>query len=132
MSVPRATAELEGRPVLQGVVRGLLPLYVLHLLSDAPAYGSEITERIAAASGRAWSPSPGSLYPTLRRLEKDGLILGRWERGPAAPRRVYALTETGRDAMGPMRRDLLADLRLVHRIVGIHLRVLSEQERVAP
>ena len=76
------------RPILEGLVRGLLPLYVLHLLEEAPAHGAGIAATIAEMTGGVWSPSPGSLYPTLKRLEREGLVRGRWARGTAAPRRV--------------------------------------------
>ena len=39
-----------------------------------------------------WSPSPGSVYPALRRLEDEGLVPGL----EAAGRRVFELTDVGR------------------------------------
>lgn len=118
--------DVAGRPILQGMVRGLLPLYVLELLSEAPAHGTGLAEAIAGRNGGAWTPSPGSLYPTLKRLEGDGLIEGRWERGAAAPRRVYRVTPAGTRARRRMRKDLLDELRLAKRVIDVHLKALGD------
>ncbi len=41
---------------------------------------------------------PSTVYRTLRRLEKDGLIMSAWETGDSGPaKRVYSLTEAGED-----------------------------------
>jgi len=41
---------------------------------------------------------PPTIYRTLRRLEKEGLINSDWEPGEAGPaKRVYSLTEAGED-----------------------------------
>ena len=55
-------------------------------------HGYQIIQVISERSGGNWTPSPGSVYPTLQQLEDEGLI------EPAASesgRRVFALTEAG-------------------------------------
>ena len=44
--------------------------------------------------------APGSLYPSLHKLEKDGLIRGEWEGEPdSRQRKYYHLTKAGRAAL---------------------------------
>jgi DNA-binding PadR family transcriptional regulator len=74
---------------------GLLPLYVLHLLSGKPRYGNDIMHELEERSGGTWSSNPGAVYPLLRSLERHGLLSGEWEDPDKRTRRVYRLTEQG-------------------------------------
>lgn len=85
---------------------GLLPLLVLHLVSDEPSYGGQLIDRVGDASGGLLAVNPNTMYPLLRRLEADGLLAGEWEHPERRSRRFYGLTAAGR-----VERDrLLADL----------------------
>ncbi|MEI8254258.1 MAG: PadR family transcriptional regulator [Deltaproteobacteria bacterium] len=120
------TVDTKGRPILQGMVRGLLPLYVLQLLAKKHAHGLEIAASIRAMNNGAWAPSPGSLYPALRQLERDGLIDGQWEATERAPRRVYRLSRKGRTDMARIRVDLVGELRVAKLVIDVHLKALTE------
>ncbi|MGC9208267.1 MAG: PadR family transcriptional regulator [Nitrososphaeria archaeon] len=56
------------------IPKGYLELFVLKLLSQYPANGVELINLIRKATNDKWSPSPGSLYPILRKLESEGFI----------------------------------------------------------
>jgi len=75
--------------------RGDMRAAILALLAEEPMHGYQIIQVISERSGGNWTPSPGSVYPTLQQLEDEGLI------EPAASetgRRVFALTDAGREA----------------------------------
>jgi DNA-binding PadR family transcriptional regulator len=72
--------------------RGDIRAGVLALLAEQPRHGYEIIRELAERSGGAWRPSPGSIYPTLKRLAHEGLV--RADKGDG--RRVFELTESGR------------------------------------
>jgi PadR family transcriptional regulator PadR len=74
---------------------GLLPLYVLHLVSQKPRYGNEIMEIIAKRTGGQWVANPGAIYPLLTQLETHGLIEGIWEDPQKRTIRIYSLTKAG-------------------------------------
>ena len=76
--------------------REVLPLLVLHLISDNPSYGNQLMERIAAMTAGVLSVNPNTMYPLLRRLEGQGLIRGDWEHPERRTRRYYSLTDEGR------------------------------------
>lgn len=89
----------------------MLELAVLGLLHDTPMHGYELRKRLTTLLGAFRAISYGSLYPTLRRLQRAGLIveddssdeLARsWGR---RGRRVYKLTADGKERFA----DLLAD-----------------------
>lgn len=71
---------------------------LLLLLSEAPAHGYELIDRMRPFGFEV--NDPASVYKTLRQMERDGIVSSRWElpqRGPA--RRIYALTSDGRDLL---------------------------------
>ncbi|HWH97334.1 MAG TPA: PadR family transcriptional regulator [Pseudolysinimonas sp.] len=71
---------------------GHLRLYLLRLLVDRPMHGYEIIQALTDQSGGTYSPSAGTIYPRLSKLEEEGLVTkeadGRKTR--------YALTDAGR------------------------------------
>ena len=54
-------------------------LVILSLLAEGPMYGYAISKEVAARSDRQLRLTPGVLYPLLKQLESDGLILSSWE-----------------------------------------------------
>jgi PadR family transcriptional regulator PadR len=76
---------------------GDLPALILAVLSQTPLHGYAIAREVERLSEDALHMKEGTLYPALRVLEQDGLILGNWEAQPkGADRKVYTLTDAGR------------------------------------
>ncbi|MFN2158807.1 MAG: PadR family transcriptional regulator [Anaerolineales bacterium] len=75
---------------------GLLPLIVLHLLSEMPRYGNDIMREIEERTQGHWGPNPGAIYPLLTLMEDGGLIAGDWEDPNKRTRRIYRLTDAGK------------------------------------
>ncbi|WP_420879171.1 PadR family transcriptional regulator [Rhodococcus sp. (in: high G+C Gram-positive bacteria)] len=79
------------------ILRGVLDLCLLTLLRERPVYGYEITERLAEQDLLV---AGGSTHPLLARLEKAGLVISEMRPSPAGPpRKYYALSEAGADAL---------------------------------
>lgn len=84
-----------------------LALHVLIALSAEPLHGWGIVRRIETLTEGVWSPSAGSLYLSMTRLEEQGLIADA--RGPAdvdERRRYYRLTKLGGRVLELERRRL--------------------------
>ena len=71
--------------------RGDVRSAILRLLSEQPMHGYQIIQELSARSGGAWSPSAGSVYPTLQLLADEGLVSAE----ETAGKKVFSLTETG-------------------------------------
>ena len=71
--------------------RGDVRAAVLALLAERPMHGYEMIKEIEERTQGAWTPSAGSIYPTLQMLEDEGLIRGE----ESAGKRRFNLTETG-------------------------------------
>lgn len=79
------------------LLQGTLDMMVMRTLSGGPANGYEIAKSIERLSADVLGVDHGSLYPALHRLEKSGLVAGKWQTSPTKRRaRYYQLTAAGR------------------------------------
>src|ERR1700730_13247908 len=77
--------------------KGNTELLILSLLERRPRHGYEISRLIDTRSEGVLRLNVASLYPLLYRLERQGLLEGRWiEKSGQRRRRFYRLTSTGR------------------------------------
>ncbi len=72
--------------------RGDMKFALLHLLRERPMYGYEMIKALEERSGGFYTPSPGSIYPTLQMLEERGFVSSAESEG----KKVYSITETGK------------------------------------
>jgi PadR family transcriptional regulator PadR len=86
--------------------REVLPLLVLHFISDGPSYGNQLMDRISAVTAGVLSVNPNTMYPLLRQLEERELIEGSWEHPERRSRRYYSLTDAGRQEYERLVRDV--------------------------
>jgi PadR family transcriptional regulator PadR len=87
------------------LMRGHLDSLLLAALATAPGHGYEIGQRLTIASGGEISPTEGSIYPALHRLERGRLVTSQWSVGDGRRRRVYVLTRVGHKAVEDSRRE---------------------------
>jgi PadR family transcriptional regulator PadR len=78
------------------LIGGFVRLHVLHHANAGPIFGIGIIERLASSG---YMLSPGTLYPILHGLERDGLLRSRAEVVGKKRRRVYEITAEGRKTM---------------------------------
>jgi DNA-binding PadR family transcriptional regulator len=90
------------------LVRGAIRLHVLHHAAAGPIHGAWMADELA---GHGYRISPGTLYPTLHRLEREGCLTSHKDVADGRARRVYEITAQGRAALSEGRRILreLAD-----------------------
>ncbi|MFW5416634.1 helix-turn-helix transcriptional regulator [Nocardiopsis sp. CNT-189] len=81
---------------------GRLRLYLLKLLDESPKHGYEIISLLRDRFMGVYSPSPGTVYPRLARLEEEGLVTHEEVNG----RKVYRLTDRGREELHDRSSDL--------------------------
>lgn len=76
--------------------RNDLSLVLLAALHDREMYGYELVAELRRRSDGVFDLGEGTVYPALRRLERDGLLRARWVDHPDGPRRrYYAPTQAG-------------------------------------
>jgi DNA-binding PadR family transcriptional regulator len=84
------------------LARGAVKFIILDLLEEKPKHGYEIMKDMEAKGGGLYSPSPGSVYPTLQMLEEMGYVTSRAE----GIKRVYEITAEGRKYLAENREAL--------------------------
>ncbi|MFF0041686.1 PadR family transcriptional regulator [Streptomyces mirabilis] len=83
--------------------RGAVRLHILHHAAEGEVHGAWMTEELAR---HGYDISPGTLYPTLHRLETDGLLTSEQRVVDGRTRRVYKATTAGKQALAEDRRAL--------------------------
>jgi DNA-binding PadR family transcriptional regulator len=97
--IHHADHERGGRGGRHRARRGAVPLAIFTLLEERPMHGYEIITELEARSDGRWRPSPGSIYPTLDRLEDRGVLSSSEVDG----KRQFALTDRGRQLLAEIR-----------------------------
>ena len=100
------------------LVQGTLHMLILKTLALEPMHGYGIGVRLEQISRGVFQVNGGSLFPALRRLERDALIKGEW-RATENNRRAkyYALTPSGRATLRRETRDWELQTAAIARIL---------------
>ncbi len=107
-------------PFHRELKKGSAELLILALLEHEERHGYEIGRLIGTRSRGAISFNLGSLYPTLYRLERRGLIEGRWvEKAGQRRRRYYRLTARGDEVLAEQRSLWQAFAQGLNRVVRV-------------
>ena len=100
--------------------RGSAELLILALLDERPRHGYDLGRLIVERSRGAINFHVTSLYPTLYRLERRGLIHGKWvERAGTRRRRFYHITSDGQKMLDSQRRSWNALFTALNRVARI-------------
>ena len=96
---------------------------LLYLVGQQPMYGYQIIRELERRSEGYFKFKEGTLYPALHRLEKAGLIEGKWQTlSSGRQRRYYYITDKGRRVLAEKMsqwRDFFAAMNLIIKPVGI-------------
>ena len=108
------------QPSDQTLKKGTAELLILAQLENRPSHGYEIAQQIDIRSRGTVSFHVASLYPILYRLERRGLIAGRWlEKAGQRRRRYYTLTASGRKVLTEQRKNWSAFMQAVQAAAGL-------------
>jgi len=101
--------------------RGSTEMLILALVEERPRHGYEIAKLIEQRSEGVLQFHAASLYPLLYRMEKRGLISGRWvEKAGQRRRRFYKLTVSGQKMLAEQRRTWKDFFAALDRVAGIN------------
>ena len=99
-------------------LRGRLDGMLLAVLERRPMHGYAVIEALSERSGGRLSVPTGTVYPALRRLERDGLLDGEWSEVDGRRRRTYRLTAQGRRALADQRAAWTRFSDLITQVMG--------------
>ena len=81
---------------------GDLRLYLLSLLAEAPQHGYGIIQALTDRTGGTYTPSAGTIYPRLAKLEEEGMVTKTVDGRTT----IYAITDAGRAELASREGDL--------------------------
>jgi len=93
--------------------RGVVVLAVLSQM-DTARYGYNLIQRLAE---QGLEIEEGTLYPLLRRLEKQGLLESEWEVGESRPRKYYRISPTGREVLTTLSAEWFETVDIIRNIL---------------
>jgi PadR family transcriptional regulator PadR len=100
------------------LVQGTLDMLVLKTLALEPVHGYGISVRIEQMSQGVFRLNAGSLFLAIERLERDGLIEGKWKPTENNRRaKYYALTKKGRKRLNNETREWGKQVAAIARIL---------------
>ena len=99
------------------LMKGSSESLLLCLIGQQPMYGYQILKELERRSQGYFKFKEGTLYPALHRLEKMGLIIGKWQMLPSGrQRRYYYITDKGHRLLAVKRsqwQDFLTAMNLI-------------------
>jgi PadR family transcriptional regulator, regulatory protein PadR len=98
----------------QELRRGIIVLAVLSQM-DTASYGYSLIQRLGE---RGLGIEEGTLYPLMRRLEKQGLLDSEWDTSEARPRKYYRLSLLGREVLAQLSAEWFATAEVMRRLLG--------------
>jgi PadR family transcriptional regulator len=111
---------MASRKLSKEMKKGSADLLLLALVEDRARHGYEIGRLIEQKSDGALTYQITSLYPTLYRLEDDGLLEGRWvEKAGQRRRRYYRITTAGRQRLASERSVWQLFFLALDRVAGL-------------
>jgi DNA-binding PadR family transcriptional regulator len=99
-------------------LKGHLDLLLLAVVAETPGHGYAIAQALRTRSDSVIDLAEGTLYPALHRLERAGLISGKWSEVSGRRRRVYQLTAKGQRSLGQKHQEWDLFARTVYGVVG--------------
>ncbi|MCA1972450.1 MAG: PadR family transcriptional regulator [Caenispirillum sp.] len=95
----KAAPDYTSRSYWNGIIKmSLSKFFILRVLHERPMHGYEIAQAVERTTSGCCSPSEGAIYPALKEFETGGYVVSETEVVSGRERRVYTLTDKGRDA----------------------------------
>src|SRR5579859_5328239 len=104
-----------------GQPKNFLQPCLLLLLFQRPSHGYDLLERLAQAGLSIGAPDPAAVYRTLRQMERDGLVISRWDPSTHGPRRrTYELSSEGEDLLHTWAQSIRQNRKVLDRYLTLY------------
>ena len=100
---------------------GDLRLYLLSLLDEGPRHGYDIMQALSDRTGGTYTPSAGTVYPRLAKLEEEGLVTKTVD----GRKTIYEITDAGRAEV----TSRAGDLRSIEEGLADSVRLIADEVR---
>ena len=101
---------------------GVLKMLMLHVMSEGEASGYDLMKKVESLTGK--KPSTGSIYPLLKKMEREGWISGRTEDGKTC----YSLTETGKEHVAQIKEAKYNFIKNIYQSIALASEAFDDTE----
>lgn len=103
---------------IQQLLKGLIDPIILSIVNRLPMYGYQIVKELELRTGGYLKLAGGTVYPSLMRLENNGLVVSKWKQiTQARGRRYYQITEKGRQFLASRSNEWQDFCKVVSRLI---------------
>jgi DNA-binding PadR family transcriptional regulator len=95
--------DIDIKAVTREIFLGLWKIHILHHAGEGPVVGQWMLRELRR---HGYEVSPGTMYPLLKRMERNGWLRGESSGSGARARRDYHLTRSGRKVLSLVRRQI--------------------------
>ena len=118
---------------MQPPIWGFLQPCLLLILAEGPQHGYGMLEQLGQRKLLGGDVDVGNLYRTLRRMEAESLVESAWsEAGTGPNKRVYRITEPGRELLRRWAGALEQRTRLINRFLDEFHQVFGAEGAIEP
>lgn len=97
----KSAPDLTSRSYWNGTIKmSLSKFFILNVLHRQPMHGYDIARAVESTTKGCCSPTEGTIYPAMREFEEGGYVTSSAEVVSGRERKVYTLTDKGREAYG--------------------------------
>lgn len=110
-----------------GKQRGILAVYVLHSLHKKPKSGYDILKEITEKTKGTWTPSKGTLYPLLSKLEEENLI--QIQNIEQRSKTIYETTKQGEEQLSNIKKHTKEMEEKINQFRNILSEIIDEEKK---
>jgi PadR family transcriptional regulator PadR len=115
---------------IQQLLKGLIDPIILSIVNRLPMYGYQIVKELERRTEGYLKVAGGTVYPSLLRLEKNGLVVSKWKQiSQARGRRYYEITEKGRQFLASRSNEWQDFCTVVSRLIPGVSPVITEPRK---
>jgi DNA-binding PadR family transcriptional regulator len=110
-----------------GKQRGILAVYILHSLHKKPKSGYDILKEITNKTEGTWTPSKGTLYPLLSKLEEEQLI--KIHKVEPRSKTIYEITKRGEKHLNFIKQQTKEIDEKINKFRSILSEIIDEEKK---
>lgn len=102
------------------MLKGYIDTILISLINISPMYGYELAKKVREISEGTFELKEGTLYLSLKRLEKKGYVKSYWDdsEGGGGRRKYYAITEEGKNYIALKSEEWIFMRNLIDKFIG--------------
>lgn len=108
-----------------------LQFLILRVVCENPSYGYDIIKKIEEISEGRHQIKSGTMYTTLRRMEKDNLLTSVWKKSNSGPdSRYYEITQKGELLLKKWLEHIIARKKMMEKFVRFYFEYFGDRQNV--